>query len=90
MEDSFLILGEEFEEVHRFMDSYANQYPPPLFLEYHRKFLHNAKGVKMVKKRFGGKAEYAAKLHLIRDLEVYCLRDKFHRAVTFDKIDKIA
>lgn len=88
-DDCFQILGKEFEEVHKFLDKYAQKYPPSLFLEYHRKFRHNDRGVKLVKKKWGLLASEAAKIHIIRDLELYVLKDEFHKVVTYEKIDKI-
>jgi hypothetical protein len=88
-EDCFRILGQEFENVHRWLDAKAQKYPPPLFLEYHRKFRHNDKGVKIVKKKWGLLAADAAKIHIIRDLELYVLKEEFHKAVNYDNIETL-
>ena len=88
-EDCRIILGDDFDHVHAFMDKYAYKYPPPIFLEYHRKFLHHAGGVRKVKEKWGDAAEDAAKIHLIRDVEIYVLRDAFHNVVKYNNIDAL-
>jgi hypothetical protein len=86
-----MILGEEFEEVHRWLDEFAKKYPPPLFSEYHRKFRHNDAGVKEINETFGAKAADAAKIHLIRDVEIYVNREgkPFFEYCKYEKLDKI-
>ena len=59
--------------VHKWLDEYAKKYSPFTHLEYHRKFRHHAKGVQEVKEKWGFYAEQAAKLHIIRDNEMYLL-----------------
>lgn len=86
-EDCFRILGQEFDHVNAWLDAKAAQYPPPLFLEYHRRFRHNKYGVKMIRKKWGLIAEQAAKLHIIRDVEIYLLKEEFHKVVTYENID---
>jgi len=71
IKDCEKILGNGFEEVHKWLDQYAKKYNPFLMLEYHRQFLHHAKGVEKVKEKWGFYAEQAAKLHIIRDCSVY-------------------
>ncbi len=88
-EDCFRILGQEFDEVNHFIDAYAQKYPPPLFLEFHRKFRHNEYGVKKVKEKWGILAEMAAKIHIIRDVELYILKEEFHKAVHYENIDEL-
>lgn len=87
-EDCLRLLGKKYDEVNAFLDSYAAKYPPPLFLEYHRKFLHNAKGVQYCKEKFGFYGEIAAKIHLIRDLEIYVLKKPFD-FVEIEEIDEL-
>jgi hypothetical protein len=89
MEDCRRLLGSGFEHVHAYLDKYAFKWPPPLFLEYHRKFRHHAGGVKAVKELWGDAAEDAAKIHLIRDVEIYVLKDVFWKAVTYNHLDAI-
>lgn len=71
IEDCERILGEGFEYVHEWLDEYAKKYNPFIYLEYHRKFRHHAKGVKEVKEKWGEYAEKAAKLHIIRDNDMF-------------------
>ncbi len=71
IEDCENILGEGFEEVHRYLDEFAKKWKPHIYLEYHRQFRHHAKGVEKVKEKWGHYAEQAAKLHIIRDNEMY-------------------
>jgi hypothetical protein len=89
--DCFAILGEEFDHVNGWLDACAAKYPPPLFLEYHRKFRHHDRGVKEVRQKWGIKAEEAAKIHIIRDVEIYVNRQgkPFLEYLTYDKLDKI-
>ena len=70
------------------MDSYAAKWPPRMYLEYHRKFLHNRKGVALCKEKFGELGEKAAKIHLIRDVELYVLKKPFNE-VMGDEIDEL-
>lgn len=71
IEDCERILGDDFKYVHEWLDEYARQYNPHVHLEYHRKFRHHAKGVEQVAKEWGFYAERAAKLHIIRDYEMF-------------------
>ena len=71
IEDCENILGEGFEHVHRYLDEFAKRWNPMIYLEYHRQFRHHAKGVEEVKKKWGEYAEKAAKVHIIRDNEMY-------------------
>jgi len=70
-EDCERILGESFEKVHKWLDEFAKKWNPHTHLEYHRQFRHHAKGVKEVKEKWGFYAEQAAKLHIIRDNEMF-------------------
>lgn len=91
-EDCERILGEPFEYVHRWLDEFAAKWPPHIHLEYHRKFRHNAEGVKEVGKRWGFYAERAAKLHIIRDNEMYlpgiCVMDIMREDLIDDLYEK--
>ncbi len=71
IEDCERILGEPFEKVHRWLDAFARKWKPEIYLEYHRQFRHHAEGVKKVGEMWGFYAERAAKLHIIRDNEMY-------------------
>ena len=70
-EDCERILGESFEYVHKYLDEFSKKWKPHTHLEYHRRFRHHAKGVERVKEKWGFYAEQAAKLHIIRDNEMY-------------------
>lgn len=87
MEDCEYFLGKEFKEVHVWLDEYASKFPPHLYFEYHRGFRHNRKGVFKVKEKFGFYAEIAAKIHIIRDNEVYIL-DKMMYNLRMEEIDE--
>ena len=69
--DCLRILGNEFKEVHEWLDEYAREYNPHVHLEYHRKFRHHDKGIKKIGEEMGFYAERAAKLHIIRDYEMF-------------------
>jgi hypothetical protein len=71
IEDCEAVLGESFEDIHRWMDWYAKKWKPFIYLEYHRQFRHNDKAVQYVKEKWGHYACQAAKLHIIRDNEMY-------------------
>ncbi len=88
-EDCFRILNQEWDEVNGYLDAFAAKYPPPLFLEFHRKFRHNDWGVKQCKKKWGLVAGTAAKIHIIRDVELYVLTAEFHKAVHYENIDEL-
>lgn len=89
MADCNSLLGQEFKDVHIWLDKYASQYPPPIYLEYHRKFRHNEKGLKEVWDKWGALAADAAKIHLIRDVEIYILQKPLVE-VLYDEIDELA
>ena len=46
------LLGGEFAEVHRFLDQYAKDLPPPVFFDYHRSLLHNSYGLAVIRARW--------------------------------------
>lgn len=61
------ILGKPYWEVHRFLDKYAEAFPVGHFVDYHRTFLHNSYGLKIVEAKWGPEAKTAAFIHLYRD-----------------------
>lgn len=63
------LLGEEFPEIHRWLDQYAKDFPPPVFYDYHRTLLHNSYGLAIIRAQWGEKAYEAGKLHLARDYD---------------------
>lgn len=76
IEDCMRFLGAPFEKVHAYLDFYIQKYPPHIYLEYHRKFRHNKEGVAKCYELFGSLGEKAAKIHLIRDVELFVCRPK--------------
>jgi hypothetical protein len=87
-EDCMRLLGAPFTEVHQWLDEYAKKWQPHIHLEYHRKFRHNAEGVKEVERRWGPLYALAAKIHLIRDVELYVLNKEFNK-VMGDEIEEL-
>jgi len=67
MKDCHYYLGKDYEKVHAFLDQYARDFPVVVFLDYHRSFLHNDYGLKIVRSRWGEKAYIAGLIHLFRD-----------------------
>jgi hypothetical protein len=63
-----LKLGEEYEEVHLWLDELARCFPVWAHGPYHRGFRHNREGVEEVRKRWGNGAARAAELHIIMDM----------------------
>jgi len=74
-EDCEKVLGKPFKKVHEWLDEFAKKYPPPLYLETHRRFRHHDKGIQEVIKKWGYYAGQAAKLHIIRDNQFYVYFD---------------
>jgi len=60
-------LDKEYWEVHKFLDQYSKIFPPDIFVDYHRTFLHNSYGVEIIRSKWGKLAEIAASIHLFRD-----------------------
>jgi len=67
MKDCYELLGDTWEEVHRFLDQYAGIFPVMVFEEYHRSFLHNKYGLEIIGAMWGPQAKAAAVIHLVRD-----------------------
>jgi hypothetical protein len=57
-------LGEEFREVHEWLDELFKYAGPD-----HRDYRHNPKGIEEVRKRWGDRAARAAEIHIRRDEE---------------------
>ena len=70
-EDCIRVLGEDFSYVHKWMDELAKKWKPFLYLEYHRQYRHHDEAVKYIEKKWGWYASQAARLHIIRDSEMY-------------------
>ena len=75
-EDCKALLGRSFEEVHKFLDQYSKVFDVGTFIEYHRTFLHNKRGILLAQERWGKKAGLAAKIHIVRDYHEQSLTDK--------------
>ena len=87
-DDCMRLIGAPFSEVHKWLDEYAKQFRPHVHLEYHRKFRHHDRGVKEVELRWGPLYALAAKIHIIRDVELYVLNKPF-REVMGDEIEDL-
>jgi hypothetical protein len=60
-------LGKEAREVHEFLDQYADTFPVAHFLDYHRTFLHNSYGLRIIRAKYGKLGWAAAVIHMTRD-----------------------
>ena len=85
-EDCERLLGKPFTHVHKWLDEYAAKYPTQIYLEYHRKFRHTEKAIK--ERQFGFYDLIAAKIHIIRDNELYVLKKPFDM-VEIEEIDEL-
>ena len=66
--DCLMLLGGEFREVHKFLDSSFDPTAPTSKKLDHRTKYHNIDGVKEVFQKFGGPmAATAAIIHILRD-----------------------
>lgn len=72
-EDCMRLIGKECDNVHAWLDKYAAEFPPPIFLEYHRRFRHNKKALNKQFKVWGFYEIMAAKIHIVRDFDIYVL-----------------
>jgi hypothetical protein len=59
------ILGEEFSEVHKWLDNF---YGKPPYGSKHRCLRHHKDGIEEVRKLWGDRAAQAAKIHIRQDL----------------------
>lgn len=55
-------LGKPFEEVHKWLDAYFEEFGPD-----HRDIRHNTNGLKKAKELFGQEGMRAAEIHIQRD-----------------------
>lgn len=67
MKDCKKFIDKSFEDVHKFLDQYAEVFPISVFYDYHRSFLHNSYGLSVIYSRGGEKALRAGQIHLVRD-----------------------
>jgi len=87
-EDCIRLLGKPYKEVHEWLDFYAKKWNPGIYLEYHRQFRHTDKALKEQFKQWGFYQQQAAKIHIIRDNELYVLFKEFDR-VEVEEIDEL-
>ena len=80
-EDCQRLIGAPFSKVHWWLDEYAKKWNPVVHGEYHRQFRHNKEGVIEVGKMWGRLYELAAKIHMIRDVELYVLKKPFREVM---------
>ena len=80
-EESQKIFGEDFAEVHLWLDEFAGT---PEYGFRHRKKRHHEDGIQLVTKLFGEDAALAARQHIISDLkeEGWTEKDHFPRDET--------
>lgn len=88
IEDCERLLGKGYDHVHKWLDKYAEDYPPNVFLEYHRKFRHNKDALEKQFKIWGYYDIMAAKIHIVRDVELYVLQKPMNQ-VEIEEIEKL-
>jgi len=64
-EDCARELGEDFAQVHLWLDELFNEYGIT-----HRKYGHHVEGVEEIRNRWGDKAARAAEIHIMRDFGI--------------------
>jgi len=84
VEDCERLLGKGYKHIHIWLDEYTKKYPVYTYLEYHRQFRHTEKAIE----KLGFYEKIAAKIHIIRDYELYCL-NKAMDLVELEEIDRI-
>jgi DNA-binding GntR family transcriptional regulator len=57
------LFGEEFQDVHLWLDAFFRAYGPK-----HRQFRHHKEGIEEVRAKWGDRAAEAAELHITMDL----------------------
>lgn len=87
-EDCVRLLGAPYTEVHKWLDEFANKYPPPIYLEYHRKFRHTREALEDQFEHWGFYRQQAAKIHIIRDNELYVLNKPFDQ-IEIEEVDSL-
>ena len=87
--DCINLLGEHFDEVHRWIDELAGIMPIQFLSDYHRSFRHNSYGIAVVRSLFGPKAETAAKIHLVRDCEDWMCPNGFESYSLDELLEKL-
>ena len=87
-EDCIRLLGKSFIEVHKWLDFYAKKYNPHVYLEYHRRFRHTDEALSAQFENWSEEQQMAAKIHIVRDYEMYVLIKSFAE-VKLDEIDDL-
>ena len=87
-EDCERLLGKPYKEVHEWLDHYAKKFNPGIYLEYHRQFRHTEKALNKQFEKWGFYRQQAAKIHIIRDNELFVLRKPFFQ-VEIEEIDAL-
>ena len=86
--DCIRLLGKPYKEVHQWLDHYAKKYNPLVYFEYHRKFRHTEEALEKQFEKWGFYKQQAAKIHIIRDCELYVLQKPFDMVET-EEIDDL-
>jgi hypothetical protein len=86
IEDCKRLLGVGYSHIHEWLDEYAEEYPIHIYLEYHRQFRHTEEVLKNQFKIWGHYEIIAAKIHIIRDCELYVLNKPMYE-VEIEEID---
>lgn len=82
-EDCKSLLGSEFRKVHEWLDRDVEKHPPELYFEKHRIKTHCLEAIRGLATE---QERLAAKIHIIRDVELYVLLKSFYK-VSLDEID---
>ena len=88
IEDCKRLLGKGYAHVHEWLDEYANKYPPQIYSEYHRQFRHTMEALAEQFKKWGHYEILAAKIHIIRDVDVLVLQKPMEQVET-DEIEDL-
>ena len=78
-EESVILFGEPFEQVHRWLDEFAGKKPYGM---KHRKKRHHLAGIMEIERLYGERAALAAKQHIISDLKMEGWKEEDHFPVS--------
>ena len=67
--DCKFFLGSGYKDVHIWLDQFTKMFPTGIFNDYHRTFLHNHYGIKILEDTMNKDIVLAAKIHIIRDYD---------------------
>lgn len=85
--DCIFLLKNPWTDVHKYLDQYAQKFPPTKYAEYHRSYLHNSYGVIIIRALFGEEAYKAALIHIYRDW-TYLDPTKYKLEELINKVEK--